>query len=204
MLHDLIHAGVKTVVIFGKSWHLHVTEVLKTNPNDNLRIIEDSIRYLRKYKLDVIFDAEHFFDGFKENQKYALQVVKTAEQSGAKVIALCDTNGGILTSDLQKIIKKVKSELEVPLGIHCHNDSGLAVANTLVAVSAGVKHVQGSINGLGERCGNADLCQVLPALHFKMGLKALCSNKPFEDQLKGLSALSKYLYELTNFNTFGI
>ncbi|MCP8322493.1 MAG: citramalate synthase, partial [archaeon] len=195
MLNTLLETEVKTVVIFGKAWDLHVTEVLHTTLDENLRMVEDSIEYLKNHGLDVIFDAEHFFDGFKGNYEYALRVVKKAEEAGAQVIALCDTNGGTLTSDIQSIVKRTKAELKIPIGIHCHNDSGLAVANTLMAVLSGVNHVQGTINGLGERCGNADLCQVLPALHFKMGLRALINDKPISEQLKNLSALSKYVYE---------
>jgi len=198
MLNALLETKVKIVVIFGKSWDLHVTEVLHTTLDENLRMVEDSIEYLKDHNLNVIFDAEHFFDGFKSNYEYALKVVKKAEEAGAQVIVLCDTNGGTLTQDIQSIVKRTKAELRVPIGIHCHNDSGLATANTLVAVLEGANHVQGTINGLGERCGNADLCQVLPALHFKMGLRALINNKPVGEQLKDLSALSKYVYELTN------
>ncbi|MCP8314675.1 MAG: citramalate synthase, partial [archaeon] len=160
MLNTLLETEVKTVVIFGKAWDLHVTEVLHTTLDENLKMVEDSIEYLKNHGLDVIFDAEHFFDGFKGNYEYALRVVKKAEEAGAQVIALCDTNGGTLTSDIQSIVKRTKAELKIPIGIHCHNDSGLAVANTLMAVLSGVNHVQGTINGLGERCGNADLCQV--------------------------------------------
>jgi len=198
MLNALLETEVKTVVIFGKSWDLHVTDVLQTTLDENLRMAEDSIEYLKNHGFNVIFDAEHFFDGFKGNYEYALRVVKKAEEVGAKVIVLCDTNGGTLTSDIQSIVKRTKAKLKTPIGIHCHNDSGLATANTLMAVLAGVNHVQGTINGLGERCGNADLCQVLPALHFKMNLRALINNKPVSEQLKDLSALSKYVYELTN------
>ena len=198
MLNTLLETEVKTIVIFGKAWDLHVTEVLHTTLDENLKMIEDSIEYLKDHGLDVIFDAEHFFDGFKGNYEYAIRVVKKAEEVGAKVIVLCDTNGGTLTSNTQSIVKGTKAELKTPIGIHCHNDSGLAVANTLMAVLSGVNHVQGTINGLGERCGNADLCQVLPTLHFKMGLRTLINDKPMSEQLKNLSALSKYVYELTN------
>ena len=198
ILNALLETEVKTVVIFGKSWDLHVTEVLHTTLDENLRMVEDSIEYLKGHNLNVIFDAEHFFDGFKGDYEYALEVVKKADEAGAQVIVLCDTNGGTLTSDVQSIVKRTKAELKVPIGIHCHNDSGLATANTLMAVLEGASHVQGTINGLGERCGNADLCQVLPALHFKMGLRTLINNKPVSEQLKDLSSISKYVYELTN------
>jgi 2-isopropylmalate synthase len=198
MLNALLETEVKTAVIFGKAWDLHVTEVLQTTLDENLRMVQDSIEYLRNHNLNVIFDAEHFFDGFKDNHEYALNVAKKAEEAGASVIVLCDTNGGTLTTDIQNIVKKVKAELKVPIGIHCHNDSGLAIANTLIAVLEGASHVQTTINGLGERCGNADLCQLLPTLQLKMGIRALVNDKPINEQLKGLSDLSKYVYELTN------
>ncbi|MCP8306461.1 MAG: citramalate synthase [archaeon] len=197
-LTSLLNTGVNTVVIFGKSWDLHVAEVLQTTLDENLEIVRDSIEYLKNHDLNVIFDAEHFFDGFKGNHEYALRVVKTAEEAGAEVIVLCDTNGGTLTPDVQHIVEKVKAELKAPLGIHCHNDSGLATANAVIAISAGVRHIQCTINGLGERCGNTDLCQILPILHFKMGLRALYNDKPIDEQLKNLSTLSKYVYDLTN------
>ncbi len=198
MLNALLETEVKTAVIFGKAWNLHVTEVLQTTLDENLRMVEDSIEYLKNHNLDVIFDAEHFFDGFKDNHEYALKVVKKAEEAGAKVIVLCDTNGGALITDVQSIVERTKAELKAPIGIHCHNDSGLAIANTLIAILKGVNHVQTTINGLGERCGNADLCQLLPTLQLKMGLRALVNNKPINEQLKDLSDLSKYVYELTN------
>ena len=198
MLNALLETEVKTAVIFGKAWDLHVTEVLQTTLDENLRMVQDSIEYLRNHNLNVIFDAEHFFDGFKDNHEYALNVAKKAEEAGASVIVLCDTNGGTLTTDIQNIVKKVKAELKVPIGIHCHNDSGLAIANTLIAVLEGASHVQTTINGLGERCGNADLCQLLPTLQLKMGIRALVNDKPINEQLKGLSDISKYVYELTN------
>lgn len=198
MLKAVIRTAMKTTVIFGKCWDLHVKEVLKTTCDENLRMVKDTIEYLIEHKLRVVFDAEHFFDGFKDDPEYALKVVKTAEAAGANVIVLCDTNGGFLTTDLQKVIQKTKGVLNTTLGIHCHNDSGLATANTLAAVALGIRHVQGTINGLGERCGNADLCQVLPALQLKMNYRTLNSRKSIEEQLKGLLALSEYIYELTN------
>ncbi|MGQ9718496.1 MAG: citramalate synthase [Nitrososphaerales archaeon] len=198
MLNTLLNTELKTVIIFGKAWSLHVSEVLQTTFDENLRMIEDSIDYIKSHGINVIFDAEHFFDGFRDDQDYALKVIKKAEEAGARLVVLCDTNGGTLTQDVQSAVKRVKDELKLPIGIHCHNDSGLATANTLMAVSVGATHIQGTINGLGERCGNADLCQVLPNLYFKMGLRALLNDRDFNDQLKGLSNLSKYVYELTN------
>lgn len=198
VFNTLLSVDVATVVIFGKAWTLHVREVLKASYEENLRMVKDSIEYLKDHGLKVIFDAEHYFDGFKEDPSYALKVVEAAEEGGADVIVLCDTNGGSLPSEVQQVIRNTKRRLKVSLGIHCHNDLGLAVANTLTAVQEGVRHIHGTVNGLGERCGNTDLCQLLPTLHFKLGLKALNSSKPFKEQLKGLTDLSQYVYQLTN------
>lgn len=195
-LRSLLDTGVKTAVIFGKTWKLHVTDVLKISPEDNLELIYESITYLRAHGIEVIFDAEHFFDGYKDDREYAIQVLKTAEEAGARTLVLADTNGGTLTHELDKIVRDVKANINKPLGIHAHNDSGLAVANTIMAVASGVAHVQGTINGLGERCGNADLIQVIPALEIKMGLRSV--KVPRERALKLLTPLSRYVYELLN------
>jgi len=198
ILNSLLSVDVKVLVIFGKAWDLHVEKVLNTTLEENLNMIQDTIKYLISKGKEVIFDAEHFFDGFKANPSYALEVVKVAYDAGAKLVTLCDTNGGSLTWQVEEAIKRLKDYVKCPLGIHTHNDSGLAVANTLVAVKEGITHVQGTINGLGERCGNADLCQILPALIFKMKKKCLISSKPEEEQLKNLTELSRYIYELAN------
>ncbi|MFQ6134725.1 MAG: citramalate synthase [Nitrososphaerales archaeon] len=198
VLAKLLNTGTKTVVLFGKSWTLHVEDVLLTTLEENLKMIADSIRYLRENGREVIFDAEHYFDGFKSDPEYAVKTVRTAEEAGARAIVLCDTNGGTLTYDVERIVAQTVAELDSKVGIHCHNDSGLAVANTLAAVKAGATHVHGTINGFGERCGNADLCQVIPTLKFKMDLDVLGSGKTSEDSLKALTSLSRYVYELTN------
>lgn len=197
-LRSLLEADVNTVVIFGKSWTLHAKDVLKIALQDNLELVYDTISYLKAHGIKVIFDAEHFFDGYKEDRDYALKVVKTAEEAGANVIVLADTNGGSLTHEIEKIVKDIRKDFEIPLGIHAHNDSGLAVANTLMAVINGCGHVQGTINGLGERCGNADLIQVIPALELKLGLKALKGHK---DKLVMLTSVSRYIYELLNLSS---
>ena len=165
-IRKLLEACTPVVTIFGKSWLLHVHDVLKIKPDLNIDIVSDSCLYLKAHRKEVIFDAEHFFDGFKDNPEYALDVLRAACKSGASTIVLCDTNGGMLPSEISQICRKVKSVLpeEVILGIHCHNDGELAVANTIAAVDIGARHVQGTINGFGERCGNANLCSIIPAL----------------------------------------
>jgi 2-isopropylmalate synthase len=197
-LDILLNTGTKTIVLFGKSWKLHVEEVLNTTLEENLKMISDSIQFLKRKGCEVIFDAEHYFDGYKSDPEYALKTLRAAQEAGAITIVLCDTNGGTLTYEVEDIVSKTVSSISSKLGIHCHNDSGLAVANTLAAVKNGVSHVHGTINGFGERCGNADLCQVLPALKFKMGLDVLNSGKSSDNRLKDLTAISRYVYELTN------
>lgn len=191
-LNSIIKADVDFAVIFGKSWSLHATEVLKVTKQDNLDIIYDSINYLRSHGLKVIFDAEHFYQGFKEDPKYALEVVKTAESAGADVIALADTNGGTPPFEVYEITKKVREVLHVKLGIHAHNDIGCAVANSLMAIKAGARHVQGTINGIGERTGNADLIQIIPTLVLKMGFNVLKGR----DSLRKLREVSRIVYEI--------
>ncbi len=181
------------VAIFGKSWILHVREVIKTSLEENLKMIYDSVKLIKAKGKEVIYDAEHFFDGYKENPDYALETLKKAEAAGADWLVLCDTNGGSLPGEIQKIVKAVKKETGVPLGIHVHNDNGMAVANSIVAVEAGVSQVQGTINGYGERCGNADLCVIIPNLQLKLGLECLEGNK-----LTSLREVSRYVDEMAN------
>jgi 2-isopropylmalate synthase len=156
-------------------------------------MVEDSIKYLKKKDKKVFFDAEHFFDAYKDNPQYSLKVLQAAEYAGAECLVLCDTNGGTLTSEVYNIVEKVRKKINTPLGIHTHNDSGLAVANTIVAVEAGCTHVQGTINGYGERCGNADLCVIIPNLQLKMNNKVLSSKR-----LKELTEVSRYVSEISN------
>ncbi|MCK4628392.1 MAG: citramalate synthase, partial [Sedimentisphaerales bacterium] len=183
------------VAIVAKSWDMQVTKVLRASLEENLRMISDSVRFLRQKGRTVFFDAEHFFDGYKDNPEYALKTLQAAAGAGAARLILCDTNGGTLITDIEKIISDVQSVIETPLGIHTHNDCGLAVAGSLAAVRAGAVQVQGTINGFGERCGNADLCVVAPNLVLKMGLKCLRKNS-----MSKLTEISRFVYEQANLN----
>ncbi len=192
-LKALVNAGVKFVTIVGKSSSLQVTQVLETTLEENLSMIADSIGYLKAKGLVVFFDAEHFFDGFKANPDYALRCLTTAAEAGANCLALCDTNGGTLPNEIIAAIEATKKVTSVPLGIHAHNDAGLAEANTLVALNAGAIQVQGTINGYGERCGNANLCSIIPNLKLKMGIDCVT-----DEQLAKLTEVSHYVSEAAN------
>jgi len=192
-LQALLEAKTSVVSLVGKAWDKQVTQVLETTLEENLNMITDSINYLRAKGLRVFFDAEHFFDGYKGNLKYALQVVTTAAKAGAECVVLCDTNGGSLPSQIAEAIRAVQKVSPVPLGIHTHNDAELAVANSLAAVEAGVSQVQGTINGYGERCGNANFCSIIPALKLKMGIDCVT-----DQQLSKLNEVSRYVSELAN------
>ncbi len=192
-LRMLLAAETPAVAIFGKSWDLHVTEVLRTTRDNNLRMIEQSVAYAKSHGREVIYDAEHFFDGYRADPQYALETLRAAARGGADVLVLCDTNGGSLVSEIQEATRKAIGLSEVAVGIHCHNDSGLAVANSLAAVEAGAVHVQGTINGYGERCGNANLCAILPNLQLKMGYAGVPA-----ESLPYLTELSGYIAELAN------
>jgi len=189
----LANAGVKVATIVGKGSELQVTQVLETTLDENLSMIADSIRYLKSKGLTVFFDAEHFFDGFKTNPKYSLHVLEVAAQAGASCLVLCDTNGGTLPNEITTAVLAAREQTSVPLGIHAHNDAELAVANTLAAVSAGVSQVQGTINGYGERCGNANLCSVIPDLKLKIGIDCIT-----DEQLAKLTEVSHYVSEAAN------
>ncbi|MFH0984459.1 MAG: citramalate synthase [Candidatus Omnitrophota bacterium] len=189
----LLEAGTKVVTVFGKSWDMHVTEVFKTTLKENLLMIYETVAYLKDRKIEVIFDAEHFFDGFKANPEYALQALRQAAKAGADNLTLCDTNGGSLPHEIRHAILKVKRTLKTPLGIHCHNDSELAVANSVQAVGEGCVLVQGTINGYGERCGNANLMSIIPDLQFKMKVPCFLAKK-----MKELTPLSHYVAEVCN------
>ena len=192
-LLSLIDIGIKVVTIVGKGSELQVTQVLETTLDENLSMVADSIRFLKAKGLSVFFDAEHFFDGFKANPAYALRVLEVASQAGAECLVLCDTNGGTLPGEIVTAVEATRAMTGVPLGIHAHNDSELAVANTLAAVQAGVVQVQGSINGYGERCGNANLCSVIPSLKLKMGIDCVS-----DAQLAKLAEASHYVSEAAN------
>ncbi len=189
----LVEAETPAVSIFGKSWLLHVEKALKISAQDNLDIISDSVTFLKSHEKEVIYDAEHFFDGYKDDPEYTLQTLKAAEEAGADVLVMCDTNGGTLTHEISEIISEVKKHTSTKLGIHAHNDCELAVANSLAAVSAGCEHVQGTINGYGERCGNANLCSVVPNLQLKQNYNCIP-----EEKLDQLSSLSRFVSELAN------
>ena len=192
-LKSLAGVGVKTVTIVGKSSELQVTRVLETTLEENLSMIADSIGYLRAKGLTVFFDAEHFFDGFKTNSGYALRCLEAAAGAGAGCLVLCDTNGGSLPDEIAAAIRAVRERTAVALGIHAHNDGGLAVANTLAAVAVGASQVQGTINGYGERCGNADLCSIIPGLKLKMGVDCIT-----DAGLAKLTEVSHYISEVAN------
>lgn len=192
-LQALIESGTRVITLFGKSWDIHPLEAMQITLDQNLEIIYESIRYLKDRVPEVIFDAEHFFDGFKHNPGYALSTLKTAQEAKADWIVLCDTNGGSLPDEVQSTLQTVRKEIKVPLGIHIHNDTDLAVANSLLAVRGGVQMVQGTINGYGERCGNANLCSIVPTLKLKMGINCIT-----DDQLKKMREVSRFVSELAN------
>ena len=193
-LTALITSNADAIALVGKSWPLHVDRVLNTTPEENLSMIRDSVHAIKEKGKEVIYDAEHYFDGYKDNPDYALRTVSAAASSGADYICLCDTNGGSLPREISQIVRQTMQEVDTPLGIHAHNDSGLAVANTLAAVEEGVKMVQGTVNGYGERVGNANLCTVIPDLVLKLGRSCLKGG----DKLKELSSLSRFVSELAN------
>lgn len=190
-VQDLLAAGTPAIAVVGKTWDFHVSEVLGASLSENLAMIGDTIEYLKRRKKEVMFDAEHFFDGWRANRSYAEEVLWAAAQAGADSICLCDTNGGSLPAQVEEAVSRVVKTLDVPVGIHCHNDCELAVANTLAAVRAGASVVQGTINGFGERAGNANLCSIIPNLALKMGINCLPSSR-----LKKLREVSHFVYEL--------
>jgi 2-isopropylmalate synthase len=193
ILAQLVAAGTPAVAIFGKTWPLHITAVLQTTLAENLRMIADSIRFLKACNKEVIYDAEHFFDGFKSDQEYSLSTLQAAWKAGADWIVLCDTNGGTLPHEITEICAKVKASIPVPLGIHAHNDAGLAVANSLLAVQQGVRQIQGTFNGYGERCGNANLVSIIPSLQLKLDYPVFS-----KESLALLSSTSCFISELAN------
>ena len=189
----LLQAETPVVTIFGKTWELHVRDDLRISKTHNLEVIYDSIAFLKRHRDTVIFDAEHFFDGFRDNPEFAVECCRVAADAGADVICLCETNGGRLPDEVAAAVDAVRHAVTTPLGIHCHNDSELAVANTLIAVQHGATQVQGTINGIGERCGNVNLCSVIANLQLKMGYKVVSPA-----QLRHLRELSHFVWELAN------
>ena len=196
-LRALVEAGVKVVTIVGKSSAPQVTQVLETSLEENLSMISDSVRFLKAKGLTVFFDAEHFFDGYQDNPEYALDTLEAAILAGVDLLVLCDTNGGTLPGEVTRAILAVREKMPgAALGIHAHNDAELAVANTLAAVSAGVVQVQGTINGYGERCGNANLCSIIPALKLKMGVNCLS-----DEQMARLTKVAHHISEVANLSS---
>ncbi len=193
---SLLTAGTEHVAIFGKSWDFHATEIIHATLEENLDMIEDTIRFFINKGIDVTFDAEHFFDGFKANQDYAMLSLATAAKAGAKRLVLCDTNGGCLPSEIFEITKKVAETFPMKIiGIHAHNDGGMAVANSIVAVEAGAKHIQGTFVGFGERCGNANLSTIIANLELKMNTPCLA-----EGELENLTSIALLISEVANIN----
>lgn len=192
-LQAILRAETPVVSIFGKSWTLHVEVALGVTRGENLDLIRSSIEYLRAHGRRVIYDAEHFFDGYRQDRGYALETLEVASEAGADVLVLCDTNGGTLPSQVRAIVADVAARFDTKLGIHAHNDGGCAVANTLVAVEAGARHVQGTVNGIGERCGNADLTAIVPGLQIKLGYRCVD-----EEALRTLTDLAHYVNEVAN------
>jgi 2-isopropylmalate synthase len=192
-LKALIEARAPVATIFGKSWGLHVKDAIRTTLRENLQMIEDSVAYLKYAGLEVFYDAEHFFDGYSDNPEYALETLSAAYRGGADTIVLADTNGGTLPHDAGAIFQIIEKKIKCPLGIHAHNDSEMGVAVTIEAVRHGAGHVQGTINGYGERCGNANLCSIIPILKLKMGVDCIS-----DDNLRKLSEVSRYVSEQAN------
>ena len=192
-LAALLKTGAPVTAIFGKSWDFHVREVLRTTEEENLRLIEESVRFLKAQGREVVYDAEHFFDGCKHNRDYALSTIRAAERGGADWICLCDTNGGAMLHEIDELTRLACRTVNVPIGIHCHNDTGLAVADSITAVRAGAAMAQMTLNGWGERCGNADFFTLVPDLQLKLGYDCI----PPENMPK-LTALSRKVSEMVN------
>ncbi len=192
-VRSLLKAGTQAVVIFGKSWDFQVTDILKTSFDENIRMIYDTVKYFKKQGREVVYDAEHFFDGYFSDPGYAMETLKAAADAGADSICLCDTKGGCLPMDIYDITGMVISKFSVPIGIHTHNDTGMAVAGTIMAVQAGAAQVQGTINGFGERCGNANLCTIIPTLQLKMGYKCIP-----EENMTEMTPVARAISEIAN------
>jgi 2-isopropylmalate synthase len=190
----MLACKTQAATLVGKTWDMHVTQVLGCSLDENLTICAESVEYLKKHGIETIFDAEHFFDGYKENPEYAMKVLASAAQAGADAIVLCETNGGCMPEQVYEITKAVCEQFgNILVGIHAHNDTDCATANSLAAVRAGARHIQGTINGLGERCGNANLCAIIPNLAFKMGFEILSPEK-----IMTLTEVSRYVFEIGN------
>ena len=197
-VNALAEAKTDTVVLFGKAWDFHATDVLRVSLEQNLAMIADSIGYLLSRGKNVHFDAEHFFDGYKRNPTYALETLRVAERAGATSLNLCDTNGGCMPWEIEPMVRAALAQARIPVGIHCHNDTGMAVAGSLIAVKAGASLVHGTVGGIGERCGNADLCSLLPALECRMDCRCLP-----EGRLSLLTGSARYIAEVANLSLPG-
>ncbi|MCD4812537.1 citramalate synthase [bacterium] len=189
----LLDTGAPAVAIVGKTWDLHVQEVLRISSEENLRMIRDSVAYLKLKKKEVLFDAEHFYDAYLANPDYAMKVLEAAASNGADWLVLCDTNGGTMSEKLETITTEVRRSFDTPVGIHAHNDTELAVANSMAAVRSGAAMVQGTMNGYGERCGNANLCSLIPNLQIKMKKQCIAHKK-----LRGLNTVARTVAEIAN------
>src|ERR1035441_8564732 len=189
----LVEAGTPVVSIFGKTWMLHVKRALGIKPEENLKLISETVKHLKDHGKEVVYDAEHFFDGYVAEPEYALETLAAAHQAGADVLCLCDTNGGMVTGRLAEIVAVVRKRFDGVVGIHTHNDSDMAVANTIAAVEVGATHVQGCLNGYGERCGNANLASVIANLEIKLGHTTVGPEK-----LAGLSSVCRFIAERAN------
>jgi len=189
----IIESGVPAATLVGKAWDFHVHTALQTSLEENLAMIFDSFAFLKRSGMEAMYDAEHFFDGYKNNPEYALAALKKAQEGGADWLVLCDTNGGTMPGEIHEIVSRVAQELSTPLGIHTHNDCELAVANSLAAIGAGARQVQGTINGYGERCGNANLCSIIPNLQLKLGYSCLP-----EEKLRALTSTARFVSEIAN------
>ena len=192
-LKTLIEAETPVITLVAKSWDMQVTRILETSLEENLAMISDSVAFLKEHGRRVFLDAEHFFDGYKADPEYASQCIRAAASAGAETIILCDTNGGTLPHEVQEIVPRVKQQIDVPLGIHAHNDCEVAVANSLAAVAAGVRQVQGCINGYGERCGNANILSVAANLKLKLGIPTIS-----DKQMESLTEVHRYISEIVN------
>ncbi|MDI9475286.1 MAG: citramalate synthase [Natronincolaceae bacterium] len=189
----LLTAGTDVVAIFGKSWDFHVTDIIRTTLEENLNMIRDTVSFFKAKGKEVVFDAEHFFDGYKANKEYALKTLEVAKEAGADSLALCDTNGGCFPFEITEITGDVVDRFDISIGIHCHNDGGMAEANSIMAVEEGANQVQGTFNGYGERCGNADLSVIIPNLQLKRGKNCIK-----EEGMRELSAACRYISEIAN------
>jgi len=196
-LKAILKSGTSIVTIVGKTWAMHLSDVLKISADENIGMIKETVEFLKNSGVTVFYDAEHFFDAWKDNKEYSLKCLTAAVEAGAKAVCLCDTNGGTITSDISKITTEIRHNFKnIIVGIHCHNDSGLAIANSIAAVEAGADMVQGTINGYGERCGNADLIPIIANLKIKMGINCIS-----DSGLKNLTHVSHFISEISNMRT---